>query len=293
MLQVARLAPTLLGEAAPLVARFLREEFTGDGGAADRAGKADLYYTAFLLDALVALGEPLPVDRVRGYLASFDAGGELDLVHRSCLVRAWAALDVGWPSAGFPDEVAAAVEEHRSADGGYAATTGASMGTLYDAFLALGVYQDLGRDMPRAGALGESFAALRTSDGAYANAPDLAWGTTPSTAAAVALMRQLDLPVPEDVAPWLLAQQHPKGGFRAMPDAPMPDLLSTATALHALSTLGQPIHSVDAGGARRELALDFVDTLWSGRAFYGHWADDVLDCEYTFYALLALGHLAS
>ena len=78
----------------------------------------------------------------------------------------------------------------------------------------------------------------------------------------------------------------------ALPDAPIPDLLSTATALHALSTLGLSIQDTDAGGARRELALDFVDSLWSGRSFYGHWEDDVLDCEYAFYALLALGHLA-
>ena len=55
--------------------------------------------------------------------------------------------------------------------------------------------------------------------------------------------------------------------------------------MHALATLQ---HSI---GERRELALDYVDSLWSGRGFYGHWADDDLDCEYAFYALLALGHL--
>ena len=42
----------------------------------------------------------------------------------------------------------------------------------------------------------------------------------------------------------------------------------------------------------REACLDFVDTLWTSRgAFHGTWADDVLDCEYTYYGLLALGHL--
>ena len=79
---------------------------------------------------------------------------------------------------------------------------------------------------------------------------------------------------------------HEKGGFRAMPGAPIPDLLSTATALHALAGLELSI------GPAVEPTLDFVDTLWSGRAFYGHWAEDILDCEYTFYGLLALGHLA-
>ena len=40
----------------------------------------------------------------------------------------------------------------------------------------------------------------------------------------------------------------------------------------------------------REKCLDFIDTLWSAEGgFHGHWADDHLDAEYTFYGLLALG----
>ena len=45
--------------------------------------------------------------------------------------------------------------------------------------------------------------------------------------------------------------------------------------------------------AQRERCLDFVDSLWSAEGgFHGHWADDHLDAEYTFYGLLALGHLS-
>ncbi len=292
MLQVGRLAPNLLLEAAPLVTAFLEDEIADDGGARDREGKSDLYYTAFLLDALIALQAELPVDRVRAYLAGFGDGEDLDLVHRACLVRCWTALGTGWPSARFADAMVRTFEACRSADGGYAKEPGATDGTLYDAFLTLGVYQDLGRTLPEPEALVESFAKLRTDDGGFANARELAWGTTPTTAAAAALLAQLGFPVPEEVGPWLLARQHPRGGFLAMPEAPMPDLLSTATALHALAALGQPIDRTDASGARKEAALDYIDTLWSGRSFYGHWADDALDAEYTFYALLALGHLA-
>ena len=40
-------------------------------------------------------------------------------------------------------------------------------------------------------------------------------------------------------------------------------------------------------------ALIFLDSLWDARGgFHGHWADDHLDAEYTFYGLLALGHLS-
>jgi hypothetical protein len=46
-------------------------------------------------------------------------------------------------------------------------------------------------------------------------------------------------------------------------------------------------------GGLREPCLDFVDSLWTNRGgFYGTWADDAADCEYTYYALLALGHLS-
>ena len=44
----------------------------------------------------------------------------------------------------------------------------------------------------------------------------------------------------------------------------------------------------------QERCLDFLDTLWSADGgFHGHWADDHLDAEYTFYGLLALGHLSA
>jgi len=67
----------------------------------------------------------------------------------------------------------------------------------------------------------------------------------------------------------------------------MPDLLSTATALHALAGLEISVSAV------KDKCLDFVDSLWTNEGgFYGHWGDDHLDCEYTFYGLLALGHLS-
>ncbi|MGB0331754.1 MAG: prenyltransferase/squalene oxidase repeat-containing protein [Planctomycetota bacterium] len=270
MLQVARLAPGVLGAAAPRVVDFVRSQLTPEGGAADRAGKADLYYTAFLLDALVALSEELPAREVRPYLEAFGDGEELDLVHRACLVRCWAALGQGWPSETFVSSVTEHLARCRSADGSFGMEPGRQRGTLYDAFLALGVYQDVGVPMPAPAVLGAAMAELRTPDGGFSNESELRWGMGPSTAAAVAVLSQLD----------------PKGGFKAIPDAPMPDLLSTATILHALGILGADL------GAGRELCLDFLDTLWNGRSFYGHWAEEELDVEYTFYALLALGHLS-
>ena len=60
MLQVARLAPKSLGDATELVAHFLRSQFNPDGGAKDRAGSSDLYYTVFALEGLLALSPSFP-----------------------------------------------------------------------------------------------------------------------------------------------------------------------------------------------------------------------------------------
>lgn len=287
MLQIARLAPRLLDDAADQVVEFLTGELNADGGARDRAGQSDLYYTAFALEALVALQAELPRGRTAAYLTAFGDGTELDLVHRACLVRCWASLGDGWPRAGFPARIAATVEAHRCADGGYGVEPEDEHGTLYNAFLVSGLYQDLGLALPASEQLAAFIEGLRTADGGFADGRGLPTGsTTPTTAAAATLLRQLDAPVPDDVGAWLLSRAHPAGGFLAVPQAPIPDLLSTATALHALSSLSVSFAPV------RERCLDFLDSLWTGKAFCGHWEDDEVDCEYAFYALLALGHLS-
>jgi hypothetical protein len=133
-----------------------------------------------------------------------------------------------------------------------------------------------------------SLKRLETADHAWSNRPDQPIGNLNATAGAVTLITHLGFPVNAAVGDWLLAQASPHGGFLALPGAPLPDLLSTATALHALACLERRVPS-----KVHEGCLDFIDTLWSADGgFHGHWADDFLDPEYTFYGLLALGHLS-
>jgi prenyltransferase beta subunit len=287
MLQVARLAPRLLGESAALVDGFLRSQMNPDGGFRDRAGASDLYYTVFGLEGLLALRADVPFGPVLGYLRSFGGGDGLDFVHLGCLARCWAAMPPGVRPEAPAAAILGRVESYRSGDGGYAAEPGAADGTAYGCFVALGAYQDLGRELPDPAGLVRCLARLRAEDGGFANQQDVPLGLTPATAAAVTLLRQLGEPVPGELADWLLARCRPEGGFFATPVAPLPDLLSTATALHALAGLHAPLDAV------REPCLDFLDTLWTNRGgFHGTWADDDLDCEYTYYGLLALGHLS-
>ncbi len=288
MLQVARVAPKALGESAALVREFFLRQFAENGGGVDRDGRADLYYTIFSLAGLQALQTDAPVEKVEAFLRAFGEGDALDFVHLGALARCWAVVGLEEMSAGLAEVLLARIEGFRSRDGGYDSDADAAHGNAYGCFVALGAYQDLRHEMPGPMRMVQCLKFLETPDGAWANARGLATGSTNATAAAVAVLHQLGMPMNAGVADWLLARTHPQGGFLAMPDAPIPDLLSTATALHALACLEREIPA-----PIRERCLDFIDTLWSAEGgFHGHWADDHLDAEYTFYGLLALGHLS-
>jgi hypothetical protein len=278
----------LLADSADLVREFYRRQFNADGAACDRGGNPDLYYTIFALAGAQALDVPCPADATAKWLSTFGDGAKLDFVHLGALARCWAALGKERMPSGLDQAILSRVEQFRKADGGYEGDPKPAHGTAYGAFVALGAYQDLGHTPPRVVELIRSLESLRSGDGAWSNAPGLPRGALNATAGAVTLITHLGFPVGGAVGDWILAQQHESGGFVAVPGAPMPDLLSTATALHALACMERRISS-----AVHERCLDFIDTLWSAEGgFHGHWADDHLDAEYTFYGLLALGHLA-
>ena len=307
MLQVARLAHRILGDSTLLVRDFFLRQQRADGSFPDRSGNSDLYYTVFGLEGLVAVHIPT-LDgmadpnsfghsdaRAREYLCSFTNLGGLDFVHLCCLARAWAAannLDSAGAPFPFREAVIKQLMGYQSADGGFNPLAGSSSGTAYGAFLGYGACQDLTYEFPQPGKLAESLNSLKAEEGGWLNERSVLGasskqGATNATAAAIAVLRNLGEPVPPAAGEWLLRQVHPQGGFLAVPNAPMPDLLSTATALHSLSAVQIPFKAI------QESCLDFVDSLWTNEgAFHGHWGDDHLDCEYTYYGLLALGHLS-
>lgn len=286
MLQVARLAPRLLGDSTGLVRDFYARQFNAEGAACDRAGTPDLYYTIFALAGAQALDTPIPTDHTRAWLATWADGANLDFVHLGALARCWAATGGATPE--IATSVLARLERFRQRDGGYNSKPDAGYGTAYDAFVALGAHEDLAERPPQILQLIRSLKRLETADHAWSNRPEQKIGNLNATAGAVTLATHLGLPVNAAVGDWLLAQAAPQGGFLAVPGAPVPDLLSTATALHALACLERRVPS-----RVHEGCLDFIDTLWSAEGgFHGNWADDFLDPEYTYYGLLALGHLS-
>jgi hypothetical protein len=288
MLQVARLARSVLGdEACDLVESYVRSQQNADGGFRDREGVSDLYYTCFAIDALTALQVPLPEESIRAFLESKLADpGDLDFVHLCCLARGFSALAKPPPVASLAP-VYEAIERYRTPDGGYNQSEENETGSAYACFLAYGAYADHRLALPDPDGVARCLDSLKVPGGAWANDVELPIPNVPATAAAVTLCRNLRRPIPAETAGWILNSWHPSGGFLPFPGAPMPDLLSTAVALHALDGL-------QAGfTARKDPLLDFVDSLWTAAGgFHGTWDEEEFDIEYTYYGLLALGHLA-
>jgi hypothetical protein len=121
-------------------------------------------------------------------------------------------------------------------------------------------------------------------------------------------------------AEWFESSRRADGGFAAV-EGIESDLLSTATALHAMamvkkssgvpngtdkqagSNVGLPVGAVGPSKteslgiqtgvpSHRELTRKYVLGLRERGGFCGGSSDRTCDCEYTFYGLLALGHLA-
>jgi hypothetical protein len=247
----------------------------------DRRGSSDPYYTVFGAECLRALGQAAP-RAVGEYVRRFGSGSGLDLVHLACLVRL--RTSGGGVDADLRTELVGRIESFRTPKGGFALTPQAPGPSVYADFMAVAALQDLGVGPADPDGLLAGVHACRTADGGYAGHGGIPLATTPTTAAAAVLLAELGRTVGPETVDWLLARRHGSGGFLAAAGAPDPDLLSTAVALYALT-----VAAADLGGVARP-ARDFVDRLYCG-GFRGHLTEDRPDCEYTFYGLLALGHL--
>ena len=277
--------------------RFFTSNQRGDGGFAGREGESDLYYTGFALRGLAIAGalQLDTCDRAAAFVRQHTGQPAniidfVSLLYAGRLIQAAGGPDVlGGHRPDWADVVAAAVETHRSPDGGYAKKAGAKMGSTYHTFLAALVYGMIQYPLPSPDLIARFLSHRLRDDGGFAELPVMKRSGTNPTAAAVALAGMLgDGNLTRDAADLLLALQSPvEGGFHANRSAPAADLLSTFTALLTLADL-DALDRANCGAARR-----FVESLAtpSGGFRAGAW-DDQPDVEYTFYGLGALALLA-
>ena len=275
LLQTLQRGCSSLGEKArELIVGFLLSQRTERGAYVNKQGEEDLYYTAFgwLLES--ALGLRQDAEAMERYLAEVDLES-LDLVHYAAAVRcrllqrgAKGRLSLLWQA--LQRTPTRELESFRSVPNN-------DREAPYTQFIWMSLCEDTRNDYQAA-----ALDAYRTSDGGYANVKGGKEMATNATAAALMVVGQSEGYDAARVSPLLQAQE-PSGGFRATSVAPIPDLLSTATALFVLNCYGvRP----------RYEAADFVEAHWlESGGFAATLLDEKSDVEYLFYGLLALGTL--
>ncbi|MEW4489038.1 prenyltransferase/squalene oxidase repeat-containing protein [Thalassoglobus sp. JC818] len=263
-----------------------------DGGFAGREGDSDLYYTSFAVRALVMLGEMSTdvTNSVASFLSQHDPLrlGVIDLMNwlsTALAVQVATGQDLLEElGADFPDLVSARLEEVRTSDGGYAKSVEGSSGSTYHSFLVLLTYQLLGREVPRPNALIQFLYDRQRDDGGFVEiAPMRRSGTNP-TAAAVAILQELnavDDEICDDVRAFLRDVRGDEGGFQANSRVPFTDSLSTFTGLLTVQDLrlGELLNQAEL----REL-LETQLEFPTGGYRAATW-DESADVEYTFYGL--------
>ena len=153
MLQVARLAPTLLQSSAISSAPSSASATTRTAASATAPASPDLYYTVFGLEGLVALRAPIAPDRTRAYLTGVRRRRGARL-RPSELPGALLGQPARRRAAGRRAAAhARAPRDVPRADGGFATDPDGDEGSAYGAFVALGAYQDLRAPVPDSDAL--------------------------------------------------------------------------------------------------------------------------------------------
>lgn len=291
MITAASNARTILGDSSSLVINYVKSQQNSDGGFKGGSDRSDLYYTMFGIDCLTALGST-PNFPLQNYIKSLESPGSLDFVHLCSYIQLISSLSKndlnieGFDNPERQEIFRKKIEDYRSADGGYNITKHSRTGSVYGCFLAVSAYEELNLPISNVDGILECLNKLKTKDGGFSNEVGLQHGITTATSAALILLKKYNQQIPVQSIDWLLDMFHITCGFLAFPGAPLPDLLSTATALHCLGEVECDIDIL------RENCLDYINTLWSEEgAFYGNWADDKTDVEYTFYGLLSIGNL--
>jgi len=291
MISAASNARTILGDSSSLVINYVKSHQNSDGGFKGRFDRSDLYYTMFGIDCLSSLGST-PNFPLYNYVKSYESLSSLDFVHICSYIQLISSLSKydlnieGFDNPERREFFRKKIEEYLSADGGYNVVKDSKTGSVYGCFLAVSAYEELNLPIPNVDGILECLNKLKTKDGGFSNEVGLQRGITTATSAALILLKKFNQQIPVQSIDWILDMFNITCGFLAFSGAPLPDLLSTATALHCLGEVGCDLDIL------KEDCLDFINTLWSDEgAFCGNWGDDKTDVEYTFYGLLSIGNL--
>lgn len=281
----------LTEDAIETLKEFILTQQSTDGGFLGRDNKSDIYYTVFGIQLSIAFDVKLNFDILK-YLNKIEKDNKLDFIHLTSLLRSYELLNITPLNR---DNLLESIEKYRTKNGGYNHLgIGVEKGNVYAPFL-LSLINGQNSSSEKQNQIIDSLNSCKKDDGSYGNDPNVLSGSTTATSAAISLLSEYNptsgVKLQESFDPislqLLQSRAHKDGGFIAGDSAPIPDLLSTATAIFAISKCQNfQLSNI-------EKHREFVSSLWNENGgFSGHIMDSVSDCEYTFYAMLALGSIS-
>ena len=270
-------------EAQERIKEYIRSQMEECAFFVDKRRRKDVYYSVFGLMLSYVFGVRIDCSAARTQL-ELNKPNEHDLVHYAAYIRSKMILILlERNKAGIVLSRLFSVEEKT-----LPAFTGFPHNdphSPYSVFILLSLLEDMGHKIKNKNELLRSLDLYRISGGGYSNneratVPN-ALSATNATAAALCIRGQLEgYNMNEDVE-YLRGLQDESGGFFATDQSPVPDILSTATALFVLSCYKKaPLVEPDA----------FIEAHWlDSGGFAPTLLENESDIEYTFYGILALG----
>ena len=264
------------------VSAYIKSRESASGGFVDKAGNVDVYYTFFGLASAFALGFYINKNHKR-FLNGIDPSN-LDLPHFAAykgslgLLKYFAVpkkVRMGFVKSALRLPFAAKMNPIVER---FPLTPESSPYTVFLSVMGSAMSDDDQRLISMVEGYIDDF---HIASGGWSNIKGNSNPSLNATAAAITLLSCGNISIADNDINWLKAQQLPTGGFLSVPGAPLPDLLSTATALVALKlSENKPLFPV----------MDFIQSHWrEDGGFAAIFTDEQTDCEYTFYGLLALG----
>ncbi len=272
--------PKILDQSAIFeINNFLLSKLGKTGYFVNRFGDEDLYYSSFALASASATNLNLKIDKIDQRLQQENVAN-LDLIHLACYIRSRSIIQ---KMKGQLLQLLRPLPEVKLIN------NCDKTATPYDLFLTVTAKENGRIKLKNRNHYLEQLQPFAVASVGWSNLPNAATATLNATAAAMVVTACCRGKVNVKTIEWLWLQfDKNSGGFYAVSGAPLPDLLSTSSALLALYACGEKISS-----ETKQKCQEFIFDHWcEDGGFSGTVADDLSDCEYTFYALLALGVLA-
>ncbi len=274
--------------------QYVLSQQRSDGGWSGREGESDIYYTSFALRSLAILGAlngslaQSSSQFLRSRLTAFESIVDLlSLVYSARLIQASCGID---PLDGYNEHwqlrLAEILHSLRRNDGGFSKSAEGNASSTYQTFLTLICHELIESPIPDPAAIAAFLLKQRQDDGGFLEVRVAKRSGANPTAAAIGalqVLNRVDDHTGHTAAQFLLDLQTDEGGFQANTRIPVPDLLSTFTALVTLSDLGF-VEQCNLLSARRYVRAMEV----ASGGFHGFEFDQATDVEYTFYGLGAL-----